>query len=307
MPKLRATVVGTLSFIALVGNILFWLWPLLAVALVKAMVPWPPLVERCRRAANWIATNWIGFNIWGLKTGGRLRWEVSEPGHLDPDGWYLVTSNHLSAVDIVILQWLFHRRIPMLKFFLKRQLFWVPGLGVAWWALEFPFMHRYSRATLEQRPELRRRDIETTRRACQRFRQVPTTVINFLEGTRFTPEKRDRRHSPYRHLLQPRAGGIAQVVSSLDDRLNAWLDVTITYPGGIPGFWDLISGQIPVVRVQVEEVPIAASWKDRDYLNDQAFREQFQAFVNELWARKDARLGQLQQSESPRVRTSESR
>ncbi|MGE5360231.1 MAG: acetyltransferase, partial [Bacteroidales bacterium] len=209
------------------------------------------------------------------------------------DGWYLVTSNHLSAVDILIAQWLFYRRIPMLKFFIKRQLIWVPGLGVAWWAMEFPFMRRYPKTVLEKRPELRQRDLETTRRACERFRHVPTSVINFLEGTRFTPAKRDKRRSPYRHLLLPRAGGIAQVVASLDDRLTAWLDLTIVYPDGVPGFWDLISGQIPRVRVHVEQVPIAASWKDRDYLNDQAFRDEFQAFVRELWNRKDARLDDL--------------
>lgn len=301
MAKFRSTIVGAVSFVALVCNIAFWLWPLLAVAAVRALVPWPPLVQRCRRAANWIATRWIGFNIIGLKMGGRMRWEVTAPDNLRRDGWYLVTSNHLSAVDIMIVQWLFHRRIPMLKFFLKRQLFWVPGLGIAWWVLEFPFMRRYPRAVLEKRPDLRQRDLDTTRQACERFRHVPTTVINFLEGTRFTPAKRDKRHSPYRHLLAPRAGGIAQVVSSLGDRLTAWLDVTIVYPGGIPGFWDLISGRIPCVQVHVEEVPIATTWHGRDYLNDQAFRDEFQAFVRELWERKDARLEGITTSLGSRI------
>jgi 1-acyl-sn-glycerol-3-phosphate acyltransferase len=293
MHRVRPTIVGTLSFVALVGNILFWLWPLLAVAALRALVPWPPLVQRCRRAANWIATRWIGFNIWGLKAGGDMRWEVTGLRDLPRDGWYLVTSNHLSAVDILTAQWLFHRRIPMLKFFIKRQLIWVPGLGIAWWAMEFPFMHRYPRAVLEKRPDLRQRDLDTTRRACQRCRHVPTAVINFLEGTRFTSGKRDRRQSPYRHLLMPRAGGIAQVVSSLGDRLDAWLDLTIVYPCGVPGFWDLISGQIPRVQVHVEEVPINPAWQGRDYLNDQAFRDEFQAFVRRLWERKDARLDRM--------------
>ncbi|MGE5360825.1 MAG: 1-acyl-sn-glycerol-3-phosphate acyltransferase, partial [Bacteroidales bacterium] len=136
MHKLRPALVGTLSFIALVGNILFWVWPVLAVALVRLLVPWPPVVRWCRRAANWMAARWIGFNIWGLKVGGRMQWDVTGLPELRRDGWYLVTSNHLSAVDILIAQWLFYRRIPMLKFFIKRQLIWVPGLGVAWWAME---------------------------------------------------------------------------------------------------------------------------------------------------------------------------
>jgi 1-acyl-sn-glycerol-3-phosphate acyltransferase len=237
-----------------------------------------------------MAGTWIALNVLGLKAGGRMRWEVCEPEGLPRDAWYLVTCNHYSSVDIVIVQWLFNRRLPMLKFFLKRELFWVPALGLAWWALEFPFMRRYPRALLDRRPDLRQRDLDTTRRACERFRQAPVCVFNFLEGTRFTPEKRDRQPSPYRHLLVPRAGGIAQVVSTLGDRLHGWLDVTIVYPGGTPTFWHLISGQIPCVRVEVNELPIDPAWLGRDYLADHTFREGFQAFVRELWARKDARV-----------------
>jgi 1-acyl-sn-glycerol-3-phosphate acyltransferase len=222
-----------------------------------------------------------------------MRWHVTEPAGLRRDGWFVVTCNHRSAVDIVIVQWLFNRRIPMLKFFLKRELFWVPVLGVCWWALEFPFMRRYPRAMLEKRPDLRHKDLETTRRACERFRHVPTTVINFLEGTRFTEDKRDRQGSPYRHLLLPRAGGIAQVVSTLGGQLDALLDVTVLYPQGTPTFWDLICGQVPDVMVHVDRVDLDRSWAGRDYETDTAFREGFQAFVRELWARKDDRIERM--------------
>ena len=202
-----------------------------------------------------------------------------------------MTSNHRSAVDIMILQWLFIDRIPMLKFFLKRELIWVPLLGLAWWALEFPFMRRYRRDVLERHPELRRRDLDTTRRLCERFRAAPVSVLNFLEGTRFTPEKRDKRASPYLHLLAPRAGGVAQVVSSLGDKLSCWLDVTIVYPRGTPTFWHLISGQVGAVRVHVAAVPVNRAWTGRDYESDQAFREELQQFVRDLWAAKDERVG----------------
>ncbi len=182
--------------------------------------------------ATWIAAAWIGTNSRGLAVVGRMTWDIVEPADLRPDAWYLVTSNHQSWVDIAILQWLFNRRIPMLKFFLKKELFWVPLLGLAWWALEFPFMRRYPRAVLEKRPDLRRKDLDTTRRVCERFRETPVSVLNFVEGTRFSVEKRDRHQSPYRHLLLPRAGGVAQVASTLGDRLECLLDVTIVYPGG---------------------------------------------------------------------------
>jgi 1-acyl-sn-glycerol-3-phosphate acyltransferase len=304
MSRLRPTLVGTVSFVAFVANTLFWIPFLIAAALVRVLLPWPPLVRACRAASHAIASAWIGLNVLGLKAGGHMQWEVTQPAGLRRDAWYLVTSNHRSWVDIVIVQWLFNRRLPMLKFFLKRELFWVPGLGLAWWALEFPFMRRYPRAMLEQRPDLRQKDLETTRLACERFRQAPVCVLNFLEGTRFTPEKRDRQASPFRHLLLPRAGGTAQVVSSLGDRLQAWLDVTIVYPGGTPTFWHLISGQIPRVRVHVEELAIDPAFLRRDYLADDAFREGFQGFVREVWTRKDARIGAMLDATegAPRVR-----
>jgi 1-acyl-sn-glycerol-3-phosphate acyltransferase len=283
-------VVGTLAFVAFVLNTLFWFPFLMVTALVRVAVPLAPVVQWCRRAATAIGEAWIGFNVLGLKVAGHMAWEVTEPEGLRPDGWYLVTCNHRSWVDIVIVQWLFNRRIPLLKFFLKRELFWVPLLGLAWWALEFPFMRRYPRAVLEQRPDLKRRDLETTKRACESFRDAPVSVLNFLEGTRFSKDKRDRQGSPYRHLLLPRAGGIAQVVSTLGGALDSWLDVTIVYPGGTPSFWDLISGQIPGVVVHVERLALDPTWAGRDYENDAAFRESFQAFVRELWTTKDARI-----------------
>jgi 1-acyl-sn-glycerol-3-phosphate acyltransferase len=290
---LPAPVIGVLAFLALVLNILFWFPFLMGTALVRVLLPWGPVVRACRRAAEWIAASWIRFNVAGLRVAERMTWQVTVPDDLQRRGWYLVTSNHRSAVDIVILQWLFLDRIPMLKFFLKRELFWVPLLGLAWWALEFPFMQRYPRAVLEQRPELRRRDLDTTRQACERFRDAPVSVLNFLEGTRYSVEKRDRQGSPYRHLLLPRAGGIAQVVSTLGDKLDAWLDVTIVYPGGTPSFWDLIAGQIPSVVVHVERLMADPAWTGRDYEADAAFRESFQAFVRDLWAAKDARIDEL--------------
>jgi 1-acyl-sn-glycerol-3-phosphate acyltransferase len=299
---LPAWLIGSVSFAAFVLNTLFWFPCLLLTAVVRILVPVPAVVRACRRAAVWVAEHWIGFNVLGLRAGGQMRWEVTEPPGLRHDAWYVIACNHRSWVDIVIVQWLFNRRLPMLKFFLKKELFWVPVLGLAWWALEFPFMQRYPRAVLEKRPELRRRDLDTTRAACDRFRDMPVCVLNFLEGTRFSVEKRDRQASPYRHLLLPRAGGIAQVVSSLGDRLASMLDVTIVYPDGTPTFWDLISGRIPRVRVDVREVPIDVRWQGRDYEADTAFREEFQAFVRELWAQKDARIARLFEGNAPSSR-----
>jgi 1-acyl-sn-glycerol-3-phosphate acyltransferase len=290
---LPAWLIGSLSFVAFLLNTAVHFPFLLAAGVLRTLVPVPAIVTACRRTAHAIGASWIGTNVAGLKAGGRIEWQVTEPDGLSMDAWYLVTCNHRSWVDIVVVQWLFNRRIPMLKFFLKKELFWVPVLGLCWWALEYPFMKRYPRALLEKRPDLRGKDLDTTRRACERFRQMPVSVLNFLEGTRFSAAKAARQQSPYRHLLLPRAGGVAQVVSSLGDRLRAWLDVTIVYPDGTPSFWDLISGRIRRIRVHVQALPVDASWIGRDYDADPSFRAALQGFVSEVWAQKDARIAEM--------------
>jgi 1-acyl-sn-glycerol-3-phosphate acyltransferase len=173
--------------------------------------------------------------------------------HLDPidavgfealrdDGHYLVLANHQSWVDIVVLQTVLNRRIPFLRFFLKSELIWVPFLGLAWWALDFPFMKRYSRRTLARNPELAGKDIEATRRACEKFKGMPVSVMNFVEGTRFTAAKHGRQSPPYRHLLKPKAGGVAFVMDAMGSALHSVVDATIAYPAGIPTMLDLLSG-----------------------------------------------------------------
>ncbi len=288
-----AWLIGAFSFLAFAANTIVHFPFLMAAAIVRICAPVPAVVRACRRTSHAIAASWIGCNVLGLKAGGRIQWDVIQPDDLSPDAWYLVTCNHRSWVDIVVVQWLFNRRIPILKFFLKKELFWVPVLGLCWWALEFPFMKRYPRTVLEQRPELRGRDLDTTRRACARFRESPVSVLNFLEGTRFSSDKARRQQSPYAHLLLPRAGGVAQVVSSLGDTLRAWLDVTIVYPDGTPTFWDLISGRIRRIAVHVDEVRMDSSWAGRDYDSDASYRASLQAFVRELWERKDARIASM--------------
>lgn len=254
-------------------------------------------IERMRvRVSAWlvaIGQRWIAVNTRLIEWLTPTLWRVEGLAGVNRDGWYLVVANHQSWVDIPVLQAVFNRRAPFLKFFLKRQLMWVPLLGAAWWALDFPFMHRHTRAELERRPELRGQDREATRRACRRFAQLPTSVMNFLEGTRFTPAKHAAMQSPYTHLLPPRAGGVAFVLDAMGGLLRSVIDVTIAYPAGRPTILDLFAGRIPEIRVDVRERPIPVALLDGDYENDPAFRAQFQAWINELWADKDATMARL--------------
>lgn len=274
-------------------NLLVWATPLYLVALVRLVLRVDAAQAALARAMVWIAQGWIGGNGLILRLTQDIRWDVRGLEQLDQREWYLVLCNHQSWVDIVVLQAVFNRRIPFLKFFLKRELIRVPVLGLAWWALDFPFMQRHTKDYLAKHPEAKGADMAATRRACEHFRKNPTSVMNFVEGTRFTPEKHARLGSPHRHLLKPRAGGTAFVLGAMGDILHRVVDVTIVYPGGPVSFWQMACGQLEevVVRATVRDIP---AWvKAGDYASDREFRVRFQAWLGEMWRDKDALIEEI--------------
>jgi 1-acyl-sn-glycerol-3-phosphate acyltransferase len=280
------------------GSTLLHTSVLFGVALLKALSPGAKARARWNGALTGIAERWIGFNSLLIARATHTRIVIDLPDGLRRDGSYLVLSNHQSWVDIPVLQYLFNRHIPLLRFFLKQELIWVPLLGLAWWALDFPFMKRYSKEQLARRPELAGTDTDATRRACEKFREIPVAVMNFVEGTRFTPEKHARQPSPYRHLLRPKAGGVAFVLDAMGGALRGVLDVTIVYPAGRPTLADLFADRIPHVIVQVRELPIPAEAVGADYETDAEFREGFQRWINALWAQKDACVAAILEREA---------
>ena len=292
LPRLiRLPLVLLLITINVVAHVLL----LFVLTLFKVIVPVRAIRLGLSRALVLIAESWIAVNSAMFEWFTRTHWQVEGLAGLRRDGSYLVLCNHQSWVDIPVLQKVFNRRIPFLRFFLKSQLIWVPLLGPAWWALDFPFMKRYSKETLARHPELQGKDREATRKACEKFRHLPVSVMNFVEGTRFTPAKHASQSSPYRHLLRPKAGGVAFVLDAMGDALHAILDVTIVYPGGAGTMLDLVAGRVRDIRVHVRELPIERDLRG-DYEQDAAFRERFQTWINALWQDKDARIGRMRES-----------
>ena len=267
--------------------------PLFLIAFLKWLLPLPAWRRGCAIALVRIAESWIACNSRLVDHATPTRVRISGLEGLHADGHYLVLANHRSWVDIVAMQYALNRRVPFLRFFLKRQLIWVPLLGVAWWALDFPFMRRASRKQLAKRPELAASDMLATRRACERFRGIPVSIMNFVEGTRFTAEKHARQAGPYRHLLRPKAGGVAFVLEAMGEALHAVLDVTIAYPGGTPTMVDLFSGRIPEIVLELRELPIPPELAGCSYESDPAARVRYQRWLNELWAAKDERLAAI--------------
>lgn len=276
-----------LNLAIIVVNTIVHATPLLLLAVVKLLIPIRPVRNAISKVLVLLAESWIWVNSTFVTFVAGLSVQTEGLQGLKRDGWYLVICNHQSWADIPVLQKVFNRRIPFLKFFLKRELIWVPVLGLAWWALDFPFMNRYSKELLKKHPELRGKDTEATRKACEKYRHLPVSVMNFVEGTRFTEAKHSRRSSPYEHLLVPRSGGIALVLDAMGSMLNAVVDVTLVYPNGRPGMIDLLSGRARAVKVLVDVIPIPQELLGGDYENDKDFRVRFQAWLNARWSIKD--------------------
>ena len=290
---LPAPLIGLIASLLLALNALFWVPILLLFAIVKLILPFKVIRLLIDPVLVAIAEVWISCNSGWMALTQRTRWDVDGIAGLDPHNWYLVNSNHQTWADIFILQHLFNRRIPLLKFFIKDQLKWVPVMGLAWWALDFPFMRRHSEDYLKLHPEMRGKDQAATRRACEKFALIPTSVMNFLEGTRFTPVKHQRQQSPYRHLLKPKAGGIALALNAMGDRFQAILDVTIVYPDGAPNFWEFLCGKLKRVTVRVQILPVPEHLMHSDYAGDAEVRAAFQRWVQQLWQDKDAQISRL--------------
>lgn len=288
---------GVLVFSCMSLNTAVWIIPILLLAIVKLLLPLATPRRVLTRRLMYFAENWVACNALILRIVSDTRWDVRGLETLRRDDWYLLVVNHQSWVDIVALQTTFNRRIPLLKFFIKKQLVWFPLLGIGFWALDMPFMHRHSKSYLTRHPEKKGSDLEATRRACRKFRYTPTSVINFIEGTRFSAEKKAKRGSPYRNLLTPRAGGMALALSSMGDMFSAILDVTIVYPDGPPKFWDMICGELTQVVIDIRHRDIEEWMVSGDYANDREYRRRFHKWLSDVWAEKDLRIDEMGRQE----------
>ena len=288
-PALRGVLTGaTLALNTVIGTLL-----MMPPALIKLLVPGNAVHRACDRVLTFIAATWVATNNAWIAAVRPAQWDVQGLDGLHARGWYLVSSNHQTWVDILVLQRIFHGRIPFLKFFLKRELIWVPVIGLAWWALDFPFMKRGSGKGA------RHSDLKATREACEKFKRIPTSVINFVEGTRFTRAKQAAQSSPYRYLLKPKIGGLGTALATMGEQFEALLDVTVVYPHGTPEFTDLLCGRLDAVTVRVQRRDIPVDLLGSDPVGDKAYRQRLSAWVEQQWVEKDALIGQILADQAP--------
>lgn len=284
---LPSFLVGAISLFLHTINTLFWAVPIFIIALVKFILPISLMTKICNVLLNFFASSWVTVNFTIHKITKDIQWDISIPENLSTKEWYLIIANHQSWVDILTLQQVFNGKTPFLKFFLKQELFWVPVLGLAWWALDFPFMKRFSKSYIKKNPHKKGKDFETTRKACEKFKSIPISIMNFAEGTRFTQAKNDRQNSPYQYLLKPKSGGIGYVLTLMGNEIKKVVNVTITYPESTEfGFWSFLCGKVRKIKVQAELIEIPNEIKG-DYIKDPENRKKVQQWINHLWQQKD--------------------
>ncbi len=282
---------GALTSLMMILNTVFWL-PLILTSIFLKFIPSAYTKKMANTILNFLVTTWISVNSLILGFTKNIRWNLSGLENLNMKKNYLVLSNHQSWSDILILQKLLNRKVPMLRFFIKQSLIWVPVLGLAWWALDYPFMKRHSKAEIARKPHLAGKDVEATRKACEKYKTIPVSVMNFVEGSRFTEKKRVEGQSRYKNLLNPRPGGTGLVLTSMGDYLSDILNVTIKYGENRRSFWGFLSGRVKEITVVVETIPVTEELKG-DFHSDQEYRERFINWLNNLWQEKDLLLEKI--------------
>ena len=276
------------------GSTFFHGPPVLALGLTK-------LIKKSRKVDETniqITNSWLSVNNWLIDhVLPNLKWDITiEEGlELSMQGRYLMTCNHQSWVDTTVNQYFGLTRMPLTRFFTKWELIFIPFVGQAFKILGFPMMKRHSKEQIAKNPELKTRDMEESRKACEQLLSQPFTLLNYLEGTRFTPEKHAQQQSPYKHLLKPKAGGLALALNILGDKIDALVDMTIVYPDGVPGYGDFWLGEVNRIAVNLRKIEIPDWVLGGNYEDDAEYRERFQQWVHALWTEKDQLIERMQQ------------
>lgn len=293
-PILKKISKGLTVTSVITGSTFFHGPPILALGLTK-------LIKSSTKvdAANIQITNsWLSVNNWLIeKILPNLKWHISIDPELDLNlqGRYLMTCNHQSWVDTTVTQFFGLSRMPLTRFFTKWELIFIPFVGQAFKILGFPMMKRHTKAQIAKNPELKYRDLEEARKSCEQLLSQPFTLLNYLEGTRFTAEKHAKQHAPYQNLLKPKAGGLALALSILENEIDALVDMTIVYPDGVPGYGEFWLGEVSQIAVNLRKIEIPDWVRGGNYEDDAEYRARFQQWVDTLWTEKDQLITQLKQ------------
>ncbi|RKG30155.1 acyltransferase [Acinetobacter tianfuensis] len=291
-PALKKITRGLTVGSVITGSTFFHGPPVLALGLTKLFKKSKKVDETNIKITN----SWLTVNNWLIDhVLPNTKWDITVDADLElsMNGRYLMACNHQSWVDTTVNQYFGLTRMPLTRFFTKWELIFIPFVGQAFKILGFPMMKRHSKEQIAKNPELKYRDMEEARKSCEQLLSQPFTLLNYLEGTRFTPEKHQQQKSPYTNLLKPKAGGLALALSILGDKIDALVDMTIVYPDGAPGYGEFWLGEVPRIAVNLRKINIPDWVLGGNYEDDPKYREKFQTWVDELWTEKDQLITQM--------------
>ncbi len=299
-PALKKITRGLTVGSVITGSTFFHGPPVLALGLTKLFKQSKKVDETNIKITN----SWLGVNNWLIDNVlANTQWDISIDGGLDLNmqGRYLMMCNHQSWVDTTVNQYFGLTRMPLTRFFTKWELIFIPFVGQAFKILGFPMMKRHSKEQIAKNPELKHRDMEEARKSCEQLLSQPFTLLNYLEGTRFTAEKHAQQKSTFTNLLKPKAGGLALALNILGDQIDALVDMTIVYPDGVPGYGEFWLGEVPRIAVNLRKIDIPAWVSGGNYEEDAEFREKFQQWVDQIWTEKDQLISAMKAKYSPAV------
>ena len=292
MKNIASSVIGLITFLLILIELIIGFGTLAIINIPRGIIPLKIFKIYLAKVSNIIGD----LTVYGLKLimllmhGNNI--SVINNQKFDKNEWYMAMSNHQSWADIFILLVAANYKLPLLKFFMKRELWWIPFVFLANKTLNMPFVNRHSKKEIEQNPSLRNQDYKNTLKSCKRFLRTPSTIFSYAEGTRFTDEKHDQQGSPYNNLLSPKIGGMATALSAMPN-INTLVDYTVVYKSKKRDAWSFAKGDMKHVKVLVTKYKIPDNLKNRNYANDKDYRDEFKNWIESIWAEKDKKIEEL--------------
>ena len=292
MKVIKSNLVGLITFLLILVELIIGFGTLAIINIPRAVIPLKSFKLFLAKISNKIGD----LTVYGLKLimllmhGNNI--QVINNEKYDMNKWYMAMSNHQSWADIFVLLTVANKKIPLLKFFMKKELWWIPFVFLANKTLNMPFVNRHSKKAIEKNPSLRTKDYENTLKSCKRFLRAPSTIFSYAEGTRFTSEKHKAQNSKYKNLLQPKIGGMATALSAMPE-IDTLINFSVVYKSKKRSAWSFLNGEMKDVKVFIKSYKIPENLKNRNYGSDRLYREEFKEWIEEIWDEKDRKIDEL--------------
>jgi|TARA_B110000003_G_scaffold274819_1_gene315747 1-acyl-sn-glycerol-3-phosphate acyltransferase len=292
MNKVKKSFIGVVTFLCILFILSFGVI-VLSIINAPRLVPNKKLKKLLGHISNRIGSKIVELITASLQILHGLEWEFNIAEHLNTQTWYIAMSNHQSWADIFILLAAGHKKMPLLKFFMKKELQWIPIIYLVHKTIDMPFLNRHSQKQIQANPELKKLDYENAEIAAKRFSRNPSTAFSFAEGTRFTDEKHLAQASPYKNFLIPKIGALAIALKGMP-QVNELIDFTVIYSSEKRSAWDFLCGEMSQAKVYAKAYEIPNTLKGKNFDQEEEYRQEFKNFINKIWKEKQERYTELE-------------